>query len=59
MGVIIFRKYDWNIEKFADNTNSDDGFEVSLSEGDELSMSVLELLESSLSWLVFKVIFVW
>ena len=42
MVVIIFRKYDWKIEKSAENTDSDDGFEVSLSEGDELLMSVLE-----------------
>ena len=42
MAVIIFRKCDWNIERSAENTNSDDGFEVSLSEGDDVSMSVLE-----------------
>eukprot|EP00957_Ditylum_brightwellii_P087775 6684025-Ditylum_brightwellii.AAC.1 len=34
IAVIIFRKCDWNIEKVAQNTDSDDVFEVSLSEGD-------------------------
>ena len=42
MAVIIFRNGDWNIEKSAENIDSDDVFEVSLSEGDEVSMSVLE-----------------
>jgi hypothetical protein len=50
MVFIIFRKYDWKIEKSAENTESDDGFEVFSSKGNEFLMSVLESVGSRFSW---------